>query len=93
MLFVSFNHFTIQDLIESLRGTNPEINPKDALNKLLARFLSNIGSWALTTKIFIILHRSLQDVQLGRVMAIELKSREHLLHHFQKKSSDTTYEA
>ena len=60
---------------------------------MIERFLKNIGSWALTTKTFIILHRCLQDTDLCSKMAQELKKKEHLLHSYQKKASDTSYEA
>lgn len=63
------------------------------MGKIVERFLKNISSWALTTKVFIILHRCLQDSDLGPKMASELKGKEHLLHSFQKKASDNTYEA
>lgn len=67
--------------------------PVEAFNKMIERFLKNIGSWALTTKTFIILHRCLQDTDLSTKMAQELKKKEHLLHAYQKKITDTSYEA
>ena len=70
------------DIIEWLRGTNHEVRPSECLNGLLSRFLKNISSWALTTKIFIIFHRCLQDPQLYSKVAQELKNKEHLLHSF-----------
>ena len=63
------------------------------MGKIVERFLKQISSWACTTKIFIILHRCLQDANLSLRMAQELKSKEHLLHSYQKKSSDQSYEA
>ena len=65
----------------------------EAFSKTIERFLKNIGSWALTTKTFVILHRCLQDTDLSLKMSQELKRKEHLLHSYQKKSSDTSYEA
>jgi hypothetical protein len=61
------------DIIESLRGSIPSITPREAMGKIVERYLKNLGSWALTTKIFIILHRSLQDPDLSQKMASELK--------------------
>eukprot|EP00347_Sterkiella_histriomuscorum_P001591 403371440 len=80
-------------IIECLRGSIPSITPREAMTKIIERFLKNIGSWACTTKIFIILHRCLQDPGLSQKMAQELKSKEHLLHSYQKKASDQSYEA
>ena len=74
--------------MESLRGTNPEIGSTESLNRMMSRFLKNISSWALTTKTFVILHRCLQDQQLGKKLAQELKIKEHMLHSYQKKASD-----
>ena len=80
--------------MEVLRGTlGHEINPRDAMNKIIERFLKNISSWSCTTKVFVIFHRCLQDTGLCSKMASELKSKEHLLHSYQKKASDTSYEA
>ena len=62
------------------------------MDQIIERFLKNISSWALTTKVFIILHRCLQDTNLSAKMASELKNKEHLLHSYQKKASDTSYE-
>lgn len=62
------------------------------MQMLFERFLKNLSSWALTTKVYVIFHRCLQDQALATPMATELKSKEHLLHPFQKKASDTSYE-
>ena len=47
------------DIIECLRGSIPSTPPRDAMGKIVERFLKNISSWALTTKVFVILHRCL----------------------------------
>ncbi|CDW75826.1 UNKNOWN [Stylonychia lemnae] len=80
-------------VIECLRGSIPQTSPRDAMSQIVDRFLKNIGSWACTTKIFIILHRCLQDSNLSQKMSQELKSKEHLLHSYQKKATDTSYES
>ena len=91
---LSFRSMTVAlDIIECLRGSISSISPKEAMGKIVERFLKQISSWACTTKIFIILHRCLQDANLSLRMAQELKSKEHLLHSYQKKSSDQSYEA
>lgn len=59
---------------------------------MMDRYLKNLSSWALTTKILVIFHRCLQDLNLCSKMASELKSKEHLLHSFQKKSSEAGYD-
>lgn len=81
--------------MEVLRGSvMAEVTPAQAMGHIIQRFLKNISSWACTTKIFILLHRCLQDMGgLAANMAKELKSKEHLLHSFQKKASDDSYEA
>ena len=65
-----------------------------AMGHIFERFLKNISSWACTTKIYILLHRCLQDSagNLATNMAKELKAKEHLIHSFQKKASDDTYD-
>lgn len=79
--------------MECLRGSiASEISPSEAMAKIIERFLKNISSWACTTKVFVILHRCLQDTGLCQKMASELKAKEHLLHSYQKKASDTSYE-
>jgi hypothetical protein len=81
-------------IIEVLRGSVlTDVTPAMAMGHIFQRYLKNISSWACTTKVFIILHRCLQDTGgLAQNMAKELKSKEHLLHGYQKKASDDTYE-
>jgi hypothetical protein len=64
------------------------------MGHIFERFLKNISSWACTTKIYILLHRCLQDPagNLSTNMAKELKTKEHLIHSFQKKASDDSYD-
>ena len=64
------------------------------MGHIFERFLKNISSWACTTKIYILLHRCLQDPagNLATNMAKELKTKEHLIHSFQKKASDDSYD-
>ena len=57
----------------------------------MERFVKNLGSWALTTKVYIILHRALKEPDLAEPMAKELKSKEHILYTFQKKVNDESF--
>ena len=81
--------------MEVLRGSlKAEVTPAQAMSLILERFLKNISSWACTTKVYIILHRCLQDNagNLATNMAKELKAKEHLIHTYQKKASEDSYE-
>lgn len=53
------NHVLFIDIIECLRGTHADISPKDAFNRLFERMLKNLSSWACTTKVYAIIHRTL----------------------------------
>jgi hypothetical protein len=76
-----------------MRGSISEISPKDAFGRLFERLLKNLSSWALTTKVYAIIHRLLQDPQLCSAVASELKSKEHMMHSYQKKASDDSFDA
>jgi hypothetical protein len=72
-------------IMEVLRGTlKAEVTPAQAMSVIFERFLTNISSWACTTKIYILLHRCLQDNagNLATNMAKELKAKEHLIHTY-----------
>lgn len=59
---VSYSLFllVIVDLLESLNGEHKDqVSPIGALKFILERHISNLDNWAITTKVFIILHRSL----------------------------------
>lgn len=80
------------DLIECYKGLHYELSPPYVLDIMLGRFRKNISSWSLTTKVYVIFHRCMQDPQLAKKMAIELVKKDNLLYSFQKKASDVTYE-
>ena len=40
-----------------------------------------------------ILHRALQDLNISNAVARDIKAKDHLLNAFQKKASDSTFEA
>ena len=81
--------------MEVLRGSlKAEVTPAQAMSLIFDRFLKNISSWTCTSKIYILLHRCLQDNagNLSTNMARELKAKEHLIHTYQKKASEDSYE-
>jgi deoxyadenosine/deoxycytidine kinase len=59
--------------------------------KLLQRFIENTENWAVNFKIFIILHRCMQDQDLAQAVAQELSEKSDILTHYKKKPSDNTY--
>ena len=105
MLFVSdaaifkplFNFSVITlDLLECLNGEhnkdkNDAVSPIGALKFILERHISNLDNWAITTKVFIILHRALQNKRVNKKVIRDLKKNEHLLHAYQKKNPDNKY--
>ena len=80
------------DLLESLNGEHKDqVSPIGALKFILERHISNLDNWSITTKVFIILHRSLQNKRVNRKVIRDLKKNEHLLHPYQKKNPDNKY--
>ena len=80
------------DLLESLHGEHKDqVSPIGALKFILERHISNLDNWAITTKVFIVLHRSLQNKRVNRKVIRDLKKNEHLLHPYQKKNPDNKY--
>ena len=59
--------------------------------KILQRFIENTENWAVNLKIFIILHRCLQDLDLSQVVAQELTEKAEILTHYKKKPTDNSY--
>lgn len=57
----------------------------------LERHISNTDNWAITTKVFIILHRALQNIRINKKVIKDLKLKEHLLHHYNKKGAAQKY--
>ena len=48
------------DLLESLNGEHKDqVSPIGALKFILERHISNLDNWAISSKVFIVLHRSL----------------------------------
>ena len=82
----------LKDLLESLNGEHKDqVSPIGALKFILERHISNLDNWAITTKVFIVLHRSLQNKRVNRKVIRDLKKNEHLLHPYQKKNPDNKY--
>jgi len=67
------------------------VSASQALMKLLQRFIENTENWAVNFKIFIILHRCMQDQDLAQAVAQELSEKSDILTHYKKKPSDNTY--
>jgi hypothetical protein len=80
-LIVGFDAYV--DLLESLNGEHKDqVSPIGALKFILERHISNLDNWSITTKVFIILHRSLQNKRVNRKVIRDLKKNEHLLHPY-----------
>ena len=89
---VSYHLIVLLDLLESLNGEHKDqVSPIGALKFILERHISNLDNWAITTKVFIVLHRSLQNKRVNRKVIRDLKKNEHLLHPYQKKNPDNKY--
>ena len=63
-----------------------------ALKFILERHISNLDNWAITTKVLIIIHRSLQNIRVNRKIIKDLKKNEHLLYPYEKKNNDNKYD-
>lgn len=82
-LFIISVSLPILDLLESLNGEHKDqVSPIGALKFILERHISNLDNWAITTKVFIILHRALQNKRVNRKVIKDLKKNEHLLHPY-----------
>ena len=79
------------DLMAWLKGAHSEISASQALMKILQRFIENTENWSVNIKVFIIIHRWLQDYDLSEPVAHELSEKADILTHYKKKPSDNTY--
>lgn len=78
--------------MESLNGEHKDqVSPIGALKFILERHISNLDNWAITSKVFIVLHRALQNKRVNKKVIRDLKKNEHLLHPYQKKNPDNKY--
>jgi hypothetical protein len=76
-------------VMECMNGEHPKEIAKDhSLRMLIERHNVNIDDWTITTKVFIIFHRALQNVNVNRVIYKELKKFDHKLVPFYKNTSD-----
>jgi len=66
---------------------------QQTVEALFVRLNKELSSWACNTKVFMIFHRALQDFNISNVIAKDIKAKDHLLNSFQKKASDTTFDA
>jgi len=74
-----------------LKGAHSEVSASQALMKLLQRFIENTENWTVNLKIFIIMHRCLQDFDLSQAVAQELSEKSDILTYYKKKPSDNSY--
>ena len=79
------------DLMAWLKGAHSEISASQALMKILQRFIENTENWSVNIKVFIILHRWLQDYDLSEPVAHELWEKADILTYYKKKPNDSTY--
>ena len=59
--------------------------------KVLQRFIENTENWAVNLKVFIILHRCMQDYDLSQPIAKLLNEKSDILTHYKKKPTDNSY--
>lgn len=59
---------------------------------IFERHVSNLDNWAITVKVLIVLHRGLQNIKVNRKIYKELKQKEHLIHSYEKKTADKSYD-
>lgn len=74
-----------------IKGAHSEVTASQALMKILQRFIENTENWTVNLKVFIILHRCLQDFDLSQAVAHELGEKSEILTHYKKKPSDSSY--
>jgi hypothetical protein len=74
-----------------LKGAHSEVSASQALMKLLQRFIENTENWAVNMKVFVVLHRCLQDFDLSQAVAQELSEKTEILTNYKKKPADNTY--
>lgn len=74
-----------------LKGAHAEVSASQALMKMLQRFIENTENWSVNMKVFIVLHRCLQDYDLSQAVAQELSEKSDILTHYKKKPQDNTY--
>lgn len=83
----------VRYLMACLKGAHAEVSASQALMKILQRFIENTEFWAVNIKIYIILHRCLQDYDLSKSISRELKEKVEIFTHFKKKPTDNTYDS
>mmetsp|Transcript_23542 Transcript_23542/g.27012 ORF Transcript_23542/g.27012 Transcript_23542/m.27012 type:complete len:135 (+) Transcript_23542:24-428(+) len=83
----------VRYLMACLKGAHSEVSASQALMKILQRFIENTENWSVNMKVFIILHRCLQDYDLSQPVAQELSEKADILTHYKKKPSDNSYDA
>jgi hypothetical protein len=80
-------------MLECMNGEHRDhVSTLGALKFIFERHISNLDNWSITTKVFIILHRGLQNIKVNRKIIKDLKAKEHLMHPYQKKGADQKYD-
>ena len=74
-----------------LKGAHSEVSASQALMKLLQRFIENTENWSVNLKVFIIMHRCLQDFDLSQAVAQELGEKSDILTYYKKKPNENSY--
>ena len=69
-----------------------QVSSIGALKFILERHISNLDNWSITTKVLVIIHRSLQNIRVNRKIIKDLKKNEHLLYPYEKKNPDGKYD-
>jgi hypothetical protein len=80
-------------IIQGLKGKSQELSPNAIFSKFFENYASNLGNWAHTLKVFIILHLGMQEPTLMKVITDELIPRKEMLYSYAKKMDDTSYDA
>ena len=79
-------------MLECMNGEHKDhVSTLGAIKFIFERHISNLDNWAITTKVFIILHRGLQNIKVNRKIIKDLKQKEHLMHPYQSKKADSKY--
>lgn len=79
------------DLMACLKGAHSEVSASQALMKILQRFIENTENWSVNIKVFVVLHRCLQDFDLSQPVAQELSEKSDILTHYKKKPTENSY--
>jgi hypothetical protein len=80
-------------IIQGFKGKSQELPPNAIFSKFFENYVANLGNWAHTLKVFIILHLGMQEPTLMKTITDELIPRKEMLYSYAKKMDDTSYDA